>query len=101
MAPRTAAVVALVFAAGAGLGRLAQPPAPAPPDLRGPVWAVSLDGPHRVNRTLAPFRMIVDGRVEDIPGVAKDGEKWRIDLADGRVVMFLAAVERPEGCLGE
>lgn len=97
MAPRYAAVIGLIFAAGAGLGRYSQPSGPTPPDLRGPVWVVSIDGPHRVNRFLAPFRVIVDGRVEDVPGACKDGEKWRIDLADGRVMLFLAATDKPEG----
>ena len=97
MAVRHAALVALTFAAGAGLGRFTRPPAPPPPDLRGRVWVVSLDGPHRVNRFLAPFRMIVDGRVEDIPGASNQGEHWRIDLADGRVMLLLATGEGPEG----
>jgi hypothetical protein len=43
-----------------------------------------------VNRHLAPFRALVDGRPEDVPGATNEGEHWRIDLADGRVVLFLA-----------
>ena len=90
MTTRTAIVAAVLFAVGAGLGRYTQPPTLPPPDLRGPVWLCSLDGPHRVNRHLAPFRALVDGRPEDIPGASNEGEHWRIDLADGRVVLFLA-----------
>lgn len=97
MATRTAALVALIFAAGAGLGRYTQPSGP-PPDLRGGVWVLSLDcanGPHGVNRHFAPIRVVVDGQCESVPEAPRDGEKWRLALAGGRVVLFLAAVDPP------
>src|SRR5262245_24371329 len=97
MSHRNILCTALVFVAGLVLGRFSTPSASPPraltrPDLTQEAGIMSLDNPPGTQRRLTPFRVVMDGQAQNVPGVGRDGEKWRIDLADGRVTLFVVSI---------
>ena len=65
-----------------------------PLDVAAPVRIIRCTNPGLTSHEYTPYRVVVDGegrRVADAP--EGRAEVWRVDLANGRVVLF--AVEKP------
>src|SRR5262245_8980818 len=86
----TALLLLPAFAAGLAVGRLAVPDPPPGPDLTAEAGVMRLDDPAGTSRRLAPYRVVVDGTAANVSGARPEGVRWRLDLADGRVIVFAA-----------
>jgi len=88
MKPRSLLFGTSLFIIGLAAGQLTGPRAAPAPDLTAEAGLMRLDDPAGTNRRLIPFRVVVDGVPTDVPDVPRAGNRWRLDLADGRVIVF-------------
>ena|SRR5437764_1491883 len=96
MKPRSLLLGTSLFIVGLAAGQLTGPHGAPAPDLTAEAGLMRLDDPGGTNRRLAPFRVVVDGVPTDLPDVSRDGKRWRLDLADGRVTVFATELGRGE-----
>jgi hypothetical protein len=80
--------ITVTFAAGLSTGRLCAAYATHSPDLAAEAGIMRVDNPNASNRRLYPFRQVVDGTPTNVEGVRPAGPRWRLDLANGRVIVF-------------
>ena len=76
------------FLVGFYLPHKHQSHSPLPYDLRQEAGIMNLSDLSASNRRLVPYRIVIDGKAEEIPNISHEGEQWRLDLADGRVTIY-------------
>lgn len=85
---RTALLALTTLACGIAAGYLlARRPEPPVPD-RGTVEILHISDPAASPVRLVCYRSVVDGKRRELAEPQRGADVWRVNLADGRVVMF-------------